>query len=90
MAILTLRTESGDEALPSKVPYHRAKAGYVLASLGPNGGGYGEPRERDPADVLADVLDGYLSEADARRDYGVVITGRAVDEVGDGCALRNN
>ncbi len=45
------------------------------------GGGYGDPRERDPARVLADVLEGYVSREAAKRDYGVVLEGERVDEV---------
>lgn len=37
------------------------------------GGGYGDPLERDPELVLGDVLDGYVTIAGARADYGVVI-----------------
>jgi N-methylhydantoinase B len=37
------------------------------------GGGYGDPLERDPELVLGDVLDGYVSIAGARDDYGVAI-----------------
>jgi N-methylhydantoinase B len=69
----------GDIAMPSKVPYHNAKAGDHLVSLGPNGGGYGDPLERDPAAVLSDLLDGYVSLEQARADYGVVIATKAVD-----------
>jgi N-methylhydantoinase B len=43
-------------------------------------GGYGDPLERDPARVLEDVLDDYVSIEAARRDYGVVIVDDAVDE----------
>jgi len=39
----------------------------------PGGGGYGDPRERDPALVLADVVDGYVSLEAARELYGVAI-----------------
>ena len=39
----------------------------------PGGGGFGDPLERDPAMVLADVVEGYVSIAGAERDYGVVI-----------------
>jgi N-methylhydantoinase B len=39
----------------------------------PGGGGYGDPRERDPQRVLADVVDGYVSIEAAERDYGVRI-----------------
>lgn len=41
------------------------------------GGGYGDPRERDPAEVLEDAIDGYVSVSRAAKDYGVVI--RAID-----------
>ncbi|HYC82489.1 MAG TPA: hydantoinase B/oxoprolinase family protein, partial [Solirubrobacterales bacterium] len=41
------------------------------------GGGYGDPRERDPARVLADVLEGYVSREAAERDYGVALEGDA-------------
>jgi len=37
------------------------------------GGGWGDPFERDPARVLDDVLEGYVSLAAARDDYGVAI-----------------
>ncbi len=41
------------------------------------GGGLGDPLARDPALVLEDVIDGYVSLEGARRDYGVIVT--AVD-----------
>jgi N-methylhydantoinase B len=37
------------------------------------GGGWGDPLERDPAAVRADVEEGLVSPASARRDYGVVL-----------------
>ena len=47
------------------------------------GAGYGDPLDRDPAAVLADLLDGKISAAVATTAYGVVLTpdGTAVDEV---------
>jgi len=39
----------------------------------PGGGGYGDPRERDPELVLADVVDGYVSLEAARDLYGVAV-----------------
>lgn len=39
----------------------------------PGGGGYGAPFLRDPQHVLADVVNGYVSIAAARAEYGVVI-----------------
>jgi N-methylhydantoinase B len=40
----------------------------------PGGGGFGNPRERDPAAVLLDVRNGFVTREDAERSYGVVIT----------------
>jgi N-methylhydantoinase B len=39
----------------------------------PGGGGFGDPRARDPQRVCDDVLDGLITADAARRDYGVVI-----------------
>ena len=36
----------------------------------PGGGGYGEPKDRDPQRVWEDVLEGYVSPEAAVRDYG--------------------
>ena len=36
----------------------------------PGGGGFGDPRERDPEAVAEDVREGLVSRAAARRDYG--------------------
>ncbi|WP_215908791.1 hydantoinase B/oxoprolinase family protein [Phreatobacter stygius] len=44
------------------------------------GGGHGHPFDRPAADVLEDVLGGFVSADAARRLYGVVTDGRAVDE----------
>jgi N-methylhydantoinase B len=51
-------------------------------ALSPGGGGYGDPRTRDPARVLRDVRDGIVSVDAAARCYGVAIAadGRTVDE----------
>ncbi len=42
------------------------------------GGGWGDPLERDPALVLQDVLNEFVSEGAAREDYGVVLAGKPV------------
>jgi N-methylhydantoinase B len=49
----------------------------TVADLG-GGGGWGDPLERDPAAVLDDVLDEYVSVEGARRDYGVIIDPEAL------------
>jgi N-methylhydantoinase B len=53
--------------------------GDVLSFQQPGAGGYGDPLARDPARVLEDVLDDYVSIDAARARYGVVITGEGMD-----------
>ena len=72
---LTLRHATGEsESLPSKMPHTSAKAGDSFICIGPAGGGYGDPLERDMRQVLEDVRDGLISIDTARNDYSVVIT----------------
>ena len=42
-------------------------------------GGYGNPFERDPVDVLDDVLDEYITEEQALEQYGVKIAQGKID-----------
>ena len=44
-----------------------------LRASSPGGGGWGDPRQRDPARVLRDVRDGVVSSAAAESVYGVVL-----------------
>ena len=62
------------EELAETVREARIKPGDILRVNMNAGGGYGDPLERDPDLVRGDVLDGYVSIAGAREDYGVVIT----------------
>jgi N-methylhydantoinase B len=63
----------GERVLPSKTPPLTLNAGdrFLLQSAG--GGGYGPAWERPVAEVVDDVLDGYVTAAGAERDYGVVL-----------------
>jgi len=47
--------------------------GDVIQFHSAGGGGYGDPLERDPEAVVADVFNGYVSIERAREDYGVAI-----------------
>jgi N-methylhydantoinase B len=49
-----------ERELPSKHAFRRVEAGTRLRLIGPSGGGYGPPTERDPAARAADELDGYV------------------------------
>jgi len=53
--------------------------GAITAYQYGGGGGFGDPLLRDPAAVLEDVLDEYVSIQAARERYGVVLTG-SLDE----------
>jgi N-methylhydantoinase B len=54
----------------------------------PGGGGFGDPRTRDPQVVREDVLDGLISAEEARRDYGVVIDARGAIDAAETARLR--
>jgi N-methylhydantoinase B len=54
-----------EQQLPSKIPYRKARRGDVLRLVGPCGGGYGDPSERDPEAIARDARDG-LATAEAR------------------------
>ncbi len=57
--------------LPNKSGGIRFAPGEALIVRTSGGGGLGDPRERDPDAVRADVRSGRLSPDDAREDYGV-------------------
>jgi N-methylhydantoinase B len=52
-----------------------ASAGAISRVLCAGGGGWGDPLERDPERVKADVRDEYVSIVGAARDYGIVVVG---------------
>ncbi len=57
--------------------------GEVLMDL-PGGGGYGDPRHREPALVLDDVENGLVTPAQARAGYGVAVRADGLGWVLDG------
>ncbi len=67
----------GCEIAPSETPGKVAglplRQGDVVSLRSSGGGGWGDPLDREPEEVLADVRDGYLTPAAAKRDYGVVV-----------------
>jgi len=76
-----LRKDGSREDLPSKKMIVLQPGDQVWEYVA-GGAGYGEPLDRDPERVLADVLDRKVTPEAAGEAYGVVLTaeGDAVDE----------
>jgi N-methylhydantoinase B len=49
------------------------KNGEIVHVNLPGGGGYGDPLKRDPEKVRWDVVEGYISAAEAEKKYGVAV-----------------
>ena len=43
------------------------------------GGGWGDPLEREPERVKADVLEGFVARETAQSEYGVVLNGAGLE-----------
>ena len=70
-AVVTLTTPDGaTRHLPSKGAF-LAPAGSVVDMITPGSGGFGPVGERDPAAIVRDLADGYVSAKSAREDYGI-------------------
>ena len=59
--------------LTSKITDVHIRRGQRVRLETPGGGGFGDPRTRDPARVARDVALGYVSRQAASRDYGVAL-----------------
>lgn len=66
--------DGSEVALPNSIQVELKKGEY-LRGFDSSGGGYGNPRERDPALVLEDVLEGWETVERARATYGVAFKG---------------
>ncbi|MGF7162868.1 N-methylhydantoinase B [Rhodoligotrophos appendicifer] len=64
----------------SKIEVLKLERGDVVRIYSPGGGGYGEPRDREPAKVLHDVVNSFVTPAAAEEIYGVVLSDGAVDD----------
>jgi N-methylhydantoinase B len=65
--------------LPGKVSAFPLQPGDVLLMESSGGGGFGDPLERDPARVIADIGEGYVTPPAAEAAYGVVLHDGALD-----------
>ena len=68
-------TDTGEATPPlvSKVTDVRIRRGQKVRLETPGGGGFGDPRTRDPERIARDVRLGYVTREAAQRDYGVTI-----------------
>jgi N-methylhydantoinase B len=68
-------TDAGEATPPlvSKVTDVRIRRGQKVRLETPGGGGFGDPRARDPERIARDVRLGYVTREAAERDYGVTI-----------------
>tara|TARA_B100000686_G_scaffold355059_1_gene469515 strand:- start:1671 stop:3386 length:1716 start_codon:yes stop_codon:yes gene_type:complete len=66
------------------------KKGAVLTTYTGGGGGFEEPLERDPEDVLKDVKNRYVTIEKAKEDYKVSITSNLEIDENATTKLRNN
>ena len=64
---------SDQEALNAIVSGVPIRVGDLFRIVAPNGGGFGDPLERDPEQVREDVLDGFATREQALEVYGVVL-----------------
>ncbi len=66
-----LRRVDGTLVATDQVTVQRVRDGEALVSVTCGGGGYGDPRERDPAKVRHDVAEGWISPERAKQIYGL-------------------
>jgi N-methylhydantoinase B len=59
-----------ERILPTATTALPMPTGVGLRMETPGGGGFGDPAQRDPMALAADILDGKVSRAAAERDYG--------------------
>jgi len=71
-----LNPDADDRLIPSKLTMTIRK-GDVFRHVLAGGGGWGDPLERDPAAVLRDLRNEFLSAERARADYGVIVDTKA-------------
>ena len=76
---MELIDEAGEVTRMPNVGQFELKKGQWLRGIDTAGGGYGNPLERDPARVLEDVLERYVTLKHAQDVYGVVFYGHAED-----------
>ena len=76
LAVVTKIELDGTQTAQPTIGDVELRPGEWVRGLESGGGGYGDPLERDPSAVLADVLERWVSSDAALELYGVVLEGR--------------
>jgi N-methylhydantoinase B len=63
--------------------FHAVNEGDTFEIVSQGGGGFGDPLERAPEQIMRDVVDGFVSADKALAEYGVVIVGADGDQTID-------
>lgn len=84
------QTDDGERSPPmaSKIADVKIRAGQRVRLESPGGGGWGDPRRRDPHRVARDVRLGFIDAQAARRDYAVAVDGAGELDEAATAALR--
>jgi N-methylhydantoinase B len=72
---------AAERVIPSRFSDHVLHPGEVFRLETPGGGGLGNPLKRDPARVLNDVRNGYVTTRRAREVYHVAIDAAGADYI---------
>jgi N-methylhydantoinase B len=71
----TILVRDGEKTALGSKQSLQLKRGDIISYRLSGAGGYEDPAKRDPARIESDLLDGYVTEAGAERDYGFRIDG---------------
>jgi len=74
------RGRAGEKRLRSNEGWNKAKSGDSVTIYSAGGGGWGDPLDRSPEEVLSDVFDDMVTADWARQQYGVVIENGRIDQ----------
>jgi len=88
LSVDTARGRHVEFDTPGKVTGFPVYRDDIVVMRSSGGGGYGDPLDRPPEQVLTDVSTGYVSRSRARDGYGVVITEASTIDEAATTALR--
>lgn len=80
--LVLIKPDGARQSLPSMLPTIQVEKGDRLLCVGGTGGGYGDPRQRDPEQVYSDVQDALITAEQAAQEYGVIIGQAGIDAAG--------